>query len=211
MRNTLLLLMEDYVNEPATLMEIPRVMTDAEFRKRKLARIKNPMVVDFWEKEASKTSGETSLANMAPYITTKFGAFISNDYMRPIIGQTKSAFDFRKIMDEGKILLVDLAKGKIGDINANLLGMIITGRLLMSALGRTNIAPEDRRDFSVYMDEFQNITTDSIATILSEARKYKLNLVIAHQYIDQLTEEIRDAVFGNVGSMLDFRDGIEDM
>lgn len=211
MRNALLLLMEDMPNEPATLIEVPRVFTDAEFRKRKLARIKNPTVIDFWEKEAAKAGGDASLANMTPYITSKFNNFISNDFMRPIIGQPKSAFNFREAMDSGKILLVNLSKGRIGDINAGLLGMIISGKLLMSALSRVDIAEaNERRDFNLYIDEFQNFTTDSIATILSEARKYRLNLTMAHQFIAQLTEKIRDAVFGNVGSQVVFRVGAQD-
>src|SRR3989344_2025681 len=193
MRNTLLLLMEDAINEPATLMEVPRIFSDLEFRKRKLSRITNPVVLDFWEKEASKVSGEASISNMAPYITSKFNNFTANDYIRPIIGQTKSAFDFRQIMDEGKILLVNLSKGRIGDLNANLLGMIIVGKILMAALSRVDSPEEKRRDFNLYIDEFQNFTTESIAIILSEARKYRLNLTIAHQFIAQLTENIRDA------------------
>lgn len=209
-KNAILLLMEDAINEPATLMDIPRVFTDADFRNEKLSRIKNPVVIDFWEKEAAKATGEHSLANMAPYITSKFNNFIANDYIRPIISQVKSAFDFRKAMDEGKILLVNLSKGKIGDINANLLGMIITGKILMAALSRVDTPEDRRRDFNLYIDEFQNFTTDSIATILSEARKYRLNLVMAHQFIAQLTEKIRDAVFGNVGSIVSFRVGAPD-
>ena len=210
MRNALLLLMEDMPNEPATLIEVPRVFTDAEFRKRKLARIHNPVVIDFWEKEASKAGGDASLNNMTPYITSKFNNFISNDYMRPIIGQAKSSFNFRTVMDEGKILLVNLSKGKIGDINANLLGMVFTGKLLLAALSRTDVASGERRDFNLYIDEFQNFTTDSIATILSEARKYKLTLTMAHQFIAQLTENIKGAVFGNVGSQIVFRVGVTD-
>ncbi len=210
MRNALLLLMEDAINEPATLMEVARIFTDAEFRKRKLPRIKNPSVIDFWEKEAIKAGGEASLSNITPYITSKFNNFTANDYMRVIIGQAKSAFSFRRVMDEGKILLVNLSKGRIGDINANLLGMLIVGKLLMAALSRVNIPQEERRDFNLYVDEFQNFTTDSIAVILSEARKYRLNLVIAHQFIGQLTEKIRDAVFGNVGSLISFRVGAQD-
>ena len=211
MKNALLLLMEDMPNEPATLMEVPRVFTDAEFRERKLARIKNPAVIDFWEKEAVKAGGEAALQNMTPYITSKFNNFTANDYIRPIIGQAVSAFDFRKVIDEGKILIVNLSKGRIGDINANLLGMIITGKLLLAALSRVDIPEESqRRDFYLYIDEFQNFTTDSISVILSEARKYRLNLVIAHQFIAQLTDRIRDSVFGNVGSKIAFRVGVTD-
>ena len=159
---------------------------------------------------AEKAGGEASLANVAPYITSKFDNFLGNDIMRPIIAQEKSSFDFRKIMDEKKILLINLSKGRLGDINSHLLGLIIVGKLLMAALSRADI-PEDRRnDFYLYIDEFQNVTTDSIATILSEARKYKLNLTIAHQFIGQLEENIKKAVFGNVGSMGAFRVGAED-
>jgi ABC-type oligopeptide transport system ATPase subunit len=211
MRNALLLLMEDMPNEPATLVEVPRIFTDSAYRARKLARIHNPVVIDFWEKEAVKAGGEASLANMTPYITSKFNNFISNDYMRPIIGQPKSAFNFRDVMDNKKILLVNLSKGKIGDINAGLLGMVITGKILMAALSRVDIADAEKRpDFNLYIDEFQNFTTDSIATILSEARKYRLNLTMAHQFIAQLEDKIKDAVFGNVGSELVFRVGVQD-
>jgi type IV secretory pathway TraG/TraD family ATPase VirD4 len=210
MRNALLLLMEDMPNEPATLIEVPRIFTDDEYRERKLLRISNPVVIDFWEKEAIKVGGEASLANMTPYITSKFNNFIANDYMRPIIGQAKSAFNFRQVMDEGKILLINLSKGKIGDINAGLLGMIFTGKILMAALSRVDTPQEQRRDFNLYIDEFQNFTTDSISTILSEARKYRLSLTIAHQFIAQLTEKIRDSIFGNVGSQIVFRVGVQD-
>ncbi len=211
MRNALLLLMEDMPNEPATLIEVPRVFTDTQFRMRKLERIRNPVVVDFWTKEAAKAGGEASLANMTPYITSKFNNFIANDFMRPIIGQAKSAFNFREAMDEGKIILINLSKGRIGDINAALLGMVFTGKILMAALSRTDIAERNaRREFNLYIDEFQNFTTDSIATILSEARKYSLSLTMAHQFIAQLTEKIRDAVFGNVGSQIVLRVGVQD-
>ena len=147
---------------------------------------------------------------MTPYITSKFNNFISNDYIRPIIGQPVSSLNFRNLMDEGKILLINLSKGKIGDINANLIGMILVGKILMAALSRVDIPQEKRRDFNLFIDEFQNFTTDSIATILSEARKYRLNLVVAHQFIAQLAEKIRDAVFGNVGSQIVFRVGADD-
>ena len=210
MRNILLLLMGDMQNEPATLMEVSRVMTDPLFRARKLERCPDPMVVDFWTKEASKTSGETSMANMSPYITTKFGNFTTNEYMRPIIGQAKSAFNFRKIMDEKKIFLVNLSKGKIGDINSKLLGMLFTTKMLMAALSREDMSKDQRTDFYLYIDEFHNYTTDSISTILSEARKYRLGLTLGHQYIAQLEDKIRESVFGNVGNMLIFRVGQPD-
>lgn len=210
MRNALLLLMEDIDNEPASLVEVPRIFTDADFRNRKLLRAHNPSVVDFWRKEAAKAGGDAALANMTPYITSKFNNFIANDYVRPIIGQVKSAFNFRKLMDSRQILLVNLSKGRIGDLNAGLLGMIITGKILMAALSRVDTAEANRSDFNLYIDEFQNFTTDSIATILSEARKYRLNLVMAHQFIAQLTDTIREAVFGNVGSMVAFRVGASD-
>ena len=213
MRNALHLLMEDAINEPATLMDIPRIFTDDDYRERKLKRIKTQSVIDFWEKEASKTTGEFSLANMTTWVTSKFDNFISNDYMRPIIGQNVSSFKFREVMDSGKILLVNLSKGKIGDVNSNLLGMLVTGKLLMAALSRQELIEKgqtDFKDFYLYIDEFQNYTTDSIAVILSEARKYRLNLILAHQYIQQLQEKIRDSVFGNIGSILSFRVGAPD-
>ncbi len=211
MRNTLILLMEDSVNEPCTLMEVPRIFSDDAFRNRKLARISNPAVIDFWEKEASKATGDWSLANMGVYIATKFGNFTANDYMRPIIGQTKSAFNFRQVMDEGKILIVNLSKGKIGELNQELLGMLIVGKITLAALSRSDTPDKSKlKDFYLYIDEFQNYTTDSIEVILSEARKYKLCLTMAHQLVNQLEDNIRDAVFGNVGSKLVFRIGAPD-
>lgn len=208
-RNAMLLIME-HPESGSTLMEIPKVLADEEFRKMKLEYCKNPVVRDFWIKEAEKAGGEASLANMVPYITSKLTTFISNDMMRPIIAQQKSTLEFRKIMDEKKILLVNLSKGKIGEINSHLLGMVIIGKILMAALSRVNIPEKERKDYYLYIDEFQNVTTDSISQILSEARKYKLNLIIAHQFIGQLSEEISKAVFGNVGSMCSFRVGPED-
>ncbi len=210
MRNALLLLMEDMRYEPATLVEVGRIFTDEAYRERKIARSTNPVVIDFWTREAKGVSGEGSIANMTPYITSKLNTFTANDYIRPIIGQATSSFDFRKVMDEGKVLIVNLSKGKIGEINANLLGMVVVGKLLMAAMSRVDLDEEKRKDFYLYIDEFQNFTTDSIATILSEARKYKLDLIIAHQFIAQLSDKIRDAVFGNVGSMAVFRVGMTD-
>ena len=191
-------------------MEVPKVMADKEFRHRLLAKCKNIVVKEFWEKEAEKAGGEASLQNMVPYITSKFNTFIANDYMRPIIGQTKSTFNFREIMDKGKVFLVNLTKGRLGDINSSLLGLIITGKLAMAAFSRIDIPQEERKDFYLYMDEFQNFATESISTILSEARKYRLCLIISHQFIGQLPEPIRKAVFGNVGTIMSFRVGAED-
>lgn len=210
MRNALLLLMEDAPFEPATLADVPRIFTDSQYREAKLSRCKNPVIKDFWEKEAVMVGGEASLQNITPYITSKFNNFIANDYVRPIISQPKSTFKFREAMDEGKILLINLSKGRIGDINAGLLGMIVVGKLLMASLSRVDVPQENRKDFYLYIDEFQNFTTDSIAVILSEARKYRLDLIIAHQFIAQLTDKIRDAVFGNVGSIIAFRTGSSD-
>lgn len=215
MRNAILLLM-DHVESGNTLMDIPRVLADDDYRKMKLDHCKSQEVKDFWLKEALKAGGESSLANMVPYITSKLASFIYNDYMRPIIGQQKSAFNFYDAMNSQKILLVKLSKGKIGDLNAYLLGMITVGKILDGALKRGELPAEERKDFYLYIDEFQNFLTDSISTILSEARKYGLNLVIAHQYIGQLVQgaskdtSIRDAIFGNVGTMISFRIGVED-
>ncbi len=209
MRNAMLLVMED-PESGSTLMEIPKVLADEEFRKMKLSKCVNPTVIDFWTKEAEKAGGEAALANMVPYITSKLTTFISNDMMRPIIAQQKSTLNFRQIMDSGKILLINLSKGKIGEINARLLGMVVVGRILMAALSRVDMPESERKDFYLYLDEFQNVTTISIAQILSEARKYHLCLILANQFIGQLKEEISKAVFGNVGSMTAFRVGPED-
>ena len=209
MRNAMLLIME-HPESGSTLMEISKVLSDEDFRRFKLDHCTNPIVRDFWLKEAEKAGGEAALANMVPYITSKLTAFISNDIMRPIIAQQKSALNFREIMDGGKILLINLSKGKIGEINARLLGMVIVGRLLMAALSRVDMVESERKDFYLYLDEFQNVTTNSVAQILSEARKYRLCLILAHQFIAQLKEEISKAVFGNVGSMVAFRVGPED-
>ncbi|MCK9351171.1 MAG: DUF87 domain-containing protein [Candidatus Paceibacterota bacterium] len=209
-RNSALLVLE-HPESGSTLMEIGRVLGDKAFRELKLSHCKNPIITQFWH-NAERTTGEQSLANYVPYITNKFDVFISNDIMRPIIAQEKSAFNFRKVMDEKKILLVNLAKGRLGDINSSLLGLVIVGKILMAALSRVDVMGTGKMppDFYLYIDEFQNVTTDSISTILSEARKYRLSLNIAHQFIAQLQDEIKDSVFGNVGSMAVFRVGTED-
>ena len=207
-KNSAFLIMED-PDSGCTLLEISRVLADKEFRDMKLSKCKNPIIKQFWI-AAEQTTGDQSLANFVPYITSKFDNFISNDIMRPVVLQEKSVFNFRKIMDEKKILLVNLSKGRLGDINANLIGLVLVGKIQMAALSRVDMFGKPMNDFYLYIDEFQNVTTDSIASILSEARKYRLSLNVAHQYISQLEEGIKNAVFGNVGSMAVFRVGAED-
>jgi hypothetical protein len=207
-RNAALLVMDD-PQSGNTILEIGRVFGDKAFRDMKLSRCKNPIVVQFWQ-NAEKTTGDQALANFVPYITSKLDPFISNDIMRPIIAQEKSSFNFRDIMDQKKILLVNLSKGRLGDVNANFIGLILVGKILMAALSRVDSFGKTLPPFYLYIDEFQNITTDSIATILSEARKYKLSLTIAHQFIAQLEDKIKNAVFGNVGSLAAFRVGADD-
>jgi hypothetical protein len=213
MRNAMLLIMDDK-DSGATLLEIPKVLADEAYRRHKLSKIQNRFVKDFWEKEAQKAGGEASLANMVPYITSKLTPFIFNDIVRPIIAQQKSAFNFREAMDSKKIVLVNLSKGKIGEMNSNLLGMIIIGKLLFAALSRIDIPEEQRSDFYLYIDEFHNFMTDSVSVILSEARKYRLSLILAHQFIAQLVKNndtrIKDAIFGNVGTIIAYRLGVED-
>jgi len=209
MRNSLLLVMED-PESGNTLIEVPRVLSDTSFRKYKLSKCQNIVVKNFWELEAEKAGGEAALANMVPYITSKMNVFIANDLMRPIISQPKSAFNFREIMDEGKILIINLCKGKLGDINSYLLGMIIVGKILISALSRADLPEEKRRDFYLYIDEFHNVTTRTITTVLVEARKYRLAMIFGHQYVGQLDEDTQKAIFGNVGSILAFRVGPDD-
>ena len=214
MRSAMLLIME-HPESGSTLMEISRVLADADFRHYKLDRCKNLVVHDFWVKEAEKAGGEAALSNMTPYITSKLNQFVANDIMRPIIGQQKSAFNFRNIMDQQKILLINLSKGKVGDMNAYLLGLVLVGKILMASLSRTDIPEEERKDFYLYIDEFQNFITESISTILAEARKYRLCLNIAHQYIGQLVKaqdtSIRDAIFGTVGTIVAYKVGVEDV
>ncbi|MBD3281515.1 type IV secretion system DNA-binding domain-containing protein [Candidatus Uhrbacteria bacterium] len=213
MRNAMLLCM-DHPESGSTLVEIPKVLADDQYRAFKLSKCKTPSVRDFWIKEAQKAGGEASLANMVPYIASKLTPFITNDFLRPVISQQKSSFSFRQAMDEGKLIFCELNKGKLGDISSYLIGMIVVGKILMAALARGDMDPSKRRDFYLYIDEFQNFLTDSISAILSEARKYGLNLIIAHQFISQLAPKgdtaIRDAIFGNIGTMSAFRVGAED-
>lgn len=207
-KNSAFLVMED-PESGSTLLEITRVLADKKFRDMKLSKCKNPIIKQFWI-SAEQTTGDQSLANFVPYISSKFDNFISNDIMRPVVLQQESVFNFRKIMDEKKILLVNLSKGRLGEINSNLIGLVLVGKLQMAALSRVDMFGKDFPPFYLYIDEFQNVTTDSIASILSEARKYRLSLNITHQYLAQLEDDIKDAVFGNVGSMAAFRISSED-
>lgn len=216
-RNGALTLMSDDEN-PGTIIDIVRLFTDDEFQEKWVAKIKNPIVKNFWTNQMAKT-GAREKQEIIPFLAAKFGAFITNSTMRNIIGQSHSAFNFREVMDQGKILLVSLSKGTVGEINMSLLGMIIVAKLQMAAMSRSDIQEDQRRDFYLYVDEFQNFATSSFESILSEARKYKLNLIIAHQYLAQIENvggdfekkiDLRKSVFGNVGTMVVFRTGVED-
>lgn len=207
-RNAAQLVVEDQASG-STLLEIPRVMADSEFRNMKIAKCKNPVIVNFWRKIAEQAGGEASLENIVPYISSKIDVFTANDIMRPIVAQQHSAFNFREIMDEKKIFLANLSKGRLGERNASLLGLVLVSKFLQAAFSRVD-SRGTLPTFYLYIDEFQNFSTDSISTILSEARKYKLSLTIAHQFIAQLDEKIRDAVIGNVGTKMAFRIGTTD-
>jgi len=213
MRNVMLTLMAD-VENPGTIIDIPRMFTDDDFVQVYLKKVTDPVVRAFWEKEMAKTSDHTK-SEMLGYLVSKVGRFVGNEMMRNIMGQQKSGFDFRKAMDEEKIILVNLSKGKTGEVNAKLLGLIVVAKLQMAAMGRADVAEADRKDFYLYIDEFQNFITDSISTILSEARKYKLDLIVAHQYLGQLTDDkgksdVRDAILGNAGTICVGRIGPDD-
>lgn len=206
-RNAALTLMSD--PNGATFIEIPKVFTDTDYLKQKFKYLKDPTVIDFWTKEMGQTS-DYHKSEMLGWFVSKFGAFQNNEMMRNIIGQTKSAFNIRDIMDQKKILIVNLSKGRVGELNSQLLGMIFVIKFQAAAMSRADMPEDQRADFSLYVDEFQNFSTDSFASILSEARKYRLNLVVANQFIGQLSQEIRDAVFGNIGTIIAHRMGPED-
>jgi len=207
MRNAALTVME--YPKGGTLIEIPKLFTDDSFREIRVAYLKDPVVKAFWTQQLAKTA-DFHKSEMYNYFISKFGRFMTNITMRNIIGQPKSAFDFREAMDSGKVLLINLAKGEIGEINSNLLGMIFVARMFTAALSRGDIPEEQRRDFYLYVDEFQNFATDTFASILSEARKFRLDLNITNQYIAQIPENIRDAIIGNVGTLVAFRIGVPD-
>ena len=208
-RNCALAVMAD--PNGSTFVDIPKLFRDPEFLKQKLSYVKDPNVLDYWQKEYPASQRSNEAGEVVSWFVSKFGAFLSNEMMRNIIGQTKSAFDLRDIMDNKKILLVNLSKGRTGELNSKLLGMVFVMKFQAAAMSRSDIPEEDRKDFALYVDEFQNFSTDSFATIMSEARKYHLNLIVANQFTTQLNEEIRDAVFGNIGTIVSFRIGQNDV
>ncbi len=204
--NTLLALLE---YPGATLLGVNRMYTDKEYRKKVVENVKDPVVKDFWTKEFANY-GDRYTQEATPAIQNKVGQFTGNPLIRNIIGQPKSSFDIRELMDQKKILIINLSKGLVGETNMRLLGSMLTTRIFLAAMSRANLQkPELAKlpNFYFYVDEFQNFANETFAEILSEARKYKLNLVIAHQYIEQMEEEVRDAVFGNVGTTVVFRVG----
>lgn len=207
-RNAALAIMAD--PEGGTFIDIPKLFRDPAFVEQKLKHVTDPNVLEFWRKEMPQSQRSNEFGEVTSWFVSKFGAFLSNEMMRNIIGQTKSSFDLRDVMDNNKILLVNLSRGRTGDLNSKLLGMIFVMKFQAAAMSRADIPEEYRKDFCLYVDEFQNFSTDSFATILSEARKYRLNLIVANQFTTQLSEEIRDAVFGNVGSIVSFRVGTND-
>lgn len=194
-----------------TFIDIPKLFRDPDFLKDKLQHVKDRTVLDFWQKQYPASQRSNEAGEVTAWFVSKFGAFLSNAMMRNIIGQPKSAFNLRDIMDNKKILLVNLSKGRTGDLNSKLLGMMFVMKFQAAAMSRADIPEKDRVDFALYVDEFQNFSTDSFATILSEARKYHLNLIVANQFTTQLTEEIRDAVFGNIGTVVCYRIGQNDV
>jgi len=205
-RNAMLTVMSE---EGATFVEVVRVLTDPKYVQELLPKVQDPMVRRYWTDQIAQTS-DFHKSEVLDYIVSKFGRFVTNKTMRNIIGQSKSAFDFRQVMDEGKILLINLSKGKLGEENSSFLGLVLIPKILVAAMSRQEIPEEKRRDFYLYVDEFQNFATPDFAVILSEARKYHLALTVANQFIGQMEEEVKNAVFGNVGTLMAFRLGVTD-
>ncbi len=207
-RNAALLLMSD--PDGATFIDIPQCFTDPEFVKYKLKYVTDKAVYDYWTKEFPASQKSSDSGEVTTWFASKWGPFIANTIMRNTLGQVKSGFNIREIMDNKKIFLVNLSKGRLGDINANLLGMIFVMKFQQAAMSRQDIPEDERQDFCLYVDEFQNFATDSFESILSEARKYRLNLIVANQFMTQLTEKIREALLGNVGTIVCGRIGVTD-
>ncbi|MBU4217119.1 type IV secretion system DNA-binding domain-containing protein [Candidatus Parcubacteria bacterium] len=206
LRNAILAIL-DYPG--STLLGVTRILSDKNFRKKVVDNIQNPVVKAFWVNEFASYNDKFASEAVSP-IQNKVGQFLSTSLIRNIIGQAKSTIDIRKIMDEGKILILNLSKGRIGEDNSQLLGSMIVTKIQLAAMSRVDMPESERRDFYLYVDEFQNFATDSFANILSEARKYRLNLILAHQYVEQLPEKVASAVFGNVGTIVAFRVGAAD-
>ena len=209
LNNIILALLE---NENESLLGVNRMLTDKEYRKYIVSNVKDPSVKSFWEEEFAK-AGDKYQQEAAPGIQNKIGQFISNPLIRNIIGQKRTSFDIREIMDKKKILIVNLSKGKVGEGNANLIGSLLITKIYLAAMSRADAgvhALEELPPFYFYVDEFQNFANESFANILSEARKYNLALTVAHQYVEQMTDEVKAAVFGNVGTMIVFRVGATD-
>ncbi len=192
-----------------TLIDLQRILQDRDFRMKLIGRLENKQLKDFWLNEFEKYSPYFQQEAISP-IQNKIGQFLNNPILREIVSRPKSSFNLREIMDSGKILLVNLSKGKIGEDSASLLGAMLIAKISLAALSRQDIPEEQRRDFYLYVDEFQSFATSSFADILSEARKYHLNLILANQYLDQIDEKVRDAIFGNVGTIISFKVGLED-
>ena len=207
-RNAALLLMSD--PNGATFVDIPRVFIDPEFVKEKLKYVTDRTVYDYWTKEFPASQKSSDAGEVTTWFVSKWGPFLSNTMMRNILGQTKSGFNIREIMDNKKILLVNLSKGKMGELNSKLLGMIFVMKFQAAAMSRVDTPEEKRSDFCLFVDEFQNFSTESFESILSEARKFRLNLVVANQFMTQLTDKIREGVLGNVGTIVAGRLGITD-
>jgi hypothetical protein len=195
--------------EGNTFVEVMRILTDARFVQELLPQVTDPIVRRYWTDQIAQTA-DFHKSEVLDYTVSKFGRFVTNKMIRNIIGQSNSSFSFRQVMDEGKILLINLAKGEIGEENSNFLGLVLVPRILMAAMSRQDTPEEKRRDFYLYVDEFQNFATPDFAQILSEARKYRLNLAVANQFIGQVEEEVKNAVFGNVGTLICFRVGVTD-
>ena len=205
-RNAMLTVMYE---EGATFIEVMRALTDSRYVQELLPKVQDPIIRRYWTDQIAQTS-DFHKSEVLDYITSKFGRFVTNKMIRNIIGQSQSSFSFREIMDQGKILFINLSKGELGEENSSFLGLILVPRILMAAMSRADMPEDQRRDFYLYVDEFQNFATPDFAQILSEARKYHLNLIVANQFIGQIEEEVKNAIFGNVGTIITYRVGVTD-
>ena len=205
-RNAMLTVMSEPGN---TFVEVVRVLTDARFVQELLPKVGDPIVRRYWTDQIAQTA-DFHKSEVLDYIVSKFGRFVTNKLMRNIIGQSQSAFNLREIMDTKKILIVNLSKGRMGEENSNFVGLVLVPKILVAAMSRQDVPEEQRPDFYLYVDEFQNFATETFADILAEARKFHLNLIVANQFIGQIEEEVKNAIFGNVGTLMSFRIGVTD-